>query len=217
MAHLKRAPLTLTLCLAYIFFSPQLGLCNLKISIKKYLHTSISSSSLEKISRYNHLIDYFSGISYFRPDYKVSPDFIRALILAESACDPRAVSEKNAFGLAQILLSTGKEAALELSRTNVPFRYINTEKLKNLKGSDLFDPAINILLTCYLISKYNYKYNGKLELVLSAWNAGEYTENLDSGLPAPYPETYELIGKVNGYFLYLLDQNKGYGKRYSYN
>lgn len=217
MAFLKRARLVITLCLAVIFFLPQPGICNLKIYLKKYQHTSIPSSSLEKISQYNHLIEYYSSISYFRPDYKVSPDFIRALILAESACDPRAVSEKNALGLAQILPSTGKEAALELSRKNVSFRYMNSQKLKNLKENDLFDPAINILLTCYLISKYNYKYNGKLELVLSAWNAGEYTENLDSGLPAPYPETYELIGKVNGYFLYLLDQNKGYGRRYSYN
>ena len=216
MSPLKHASLTL-LCLACIFLLPQSGLCNLKISLKKYLHTSIPFSSLEKISRYDYLIDYYSGISYFRPDYKVSPDFIRALILAESACDPNAVSEKKALGLAQILLSTGKEAALELSRTNVPFRYIDTERLKNIQESDLFDPAINILLTCYLISKYNYKYDGKLELVLTAWNAGVNTENLNFGLPAPYDETYELIGKVNGYFLYLLDQNKGYGRRYSYN
>jgi soluble lytic murein transglycosylase len=217
MTFLKHAQMVLTLCLACTLFFPQPGLCNLKIYLKKYLHTSIPTSILEKISQYDHLINYYSSISYFRPDYKVSPDFIRALILAESACDPRAVSEKNALGLAQILLSTGKEAALELSRRNVSFRYMNSQKLKNLKEDDLFDPAINILLTCYLISKYNYKYNGRLELVLSAWNAGEYTENLDSGIPAPYPETYELIGKVNGYFLYLLDKNKGYGRRYSYN
>ncbi len=217
MSPLKHASLTLSLCLAYIFLFPQSGLCNLKISLKKYQYATIPSSSLEKISRYDHLIYYYSNISYFRPDHKVSPDFIRALILAESACDPNAVSEKKALGLAQILLTTGKEAALELSRTNVPFRYIDTERLKNLQESDLFDPAINILLTCYLISKYNYKFNGKLELVLSAWNAGVNTENLIFGLPAPYDETYELIGKVNGYFLYLLDQNKAYGRRYSYN
>ena len=217
MACFKYVPLTLILCLTCILSAPRPGLCDLKISIKKYRHVSISSSDLEKISRYDHLIDYYSGISYFRPDHKVSPDFIRALILAESACEPRAVSEKNAFGLAQILLSTGKEAALELSRTNGSFRYVDRERLKNIQEEDLFDPAINILLTCYLISKYNYKFSGRLELVVSAWNAGENTENLGSGLPAPYAETLELIGKVNGYFLYLLEQNKGYERRYSYN
>ncbi len=217
MLRFKYIALTLVLCLAALLSVPQPGFCNLKISIKKYLHTSISSSDLDKISRYDHLIDYYSGISYFRPDHKISPDFIRALILAESACDPLAVSEKNARGLAQILPSTGKEAALELSMANVPFRYIDRERLKNIQEEDLFDPAINILLTCYLISKYNYKFSGKLELVVSAWNAGENTGNLGSGLPAPYAETLELIGKVNGYFLFLLEQNKGYDRRYSYN
>jgi soluble lytic murein transglycosylase len=213
----KYSRLTLTVCLIYVFCFPQAGFCNLKLYIKKYMNTAIPAGSLEKISRYNHLIHYYSGFSYFRPNYKVSPDFIKALILAESACNPQAVSEKKALGLGQIVLSTGKEAALELSKTNVPFKYIDPQRLKNLKGDDLLDPAINILLTCYLISKYNYKYDGRLELVLSAWNAGENAENLDSGLPAPYPETHDLIGKVNGYFLYLLEQNKGYGRQYSYN
>jgi soluble lytic murein transglycosylase len=139
------------------------------------------------------------------------------LILAESSCDPKAVSDNKALGLGQITLSTGKEAARELSKANLPFKYIDPEKLKNLQGKDLLDPAMNILLTCYLISKYNYKYDGKLELVLSAWNTGGNSDYLDSGRPAPYSETHDLIGKVNGYFLYLLEQNKGYIRSYNFN
>jgi peptidoglycan lytic transglycosylase len=185
---------------------PTEGTCNLRTYVRKYLHTSIPAESLEKISRYNHLIDYYSSFSYFRPNTKVSPDFIRALIIAESSCNPKAVSDKNALGLCQILLSTGKQAAAELVRTNFRFRYVDRYRLMNLQRKDLFDPAINILLTCYLISKYITKYNGKLELVLTAWNAGDNTESLDFGQPAPYPETYELIGKVNGYFIYFLDR-----------
>ncbi len=80
--------------------------------------------------------------------------------------------------------------------------------LKNFKEDDLFDPATNILLTCYLISKYNFRYNGKLDLVISAWNAGENIGSLKIGKPAPYSETHNLIGKVNGYYLYLLKLKK---------
>lgn len=196
----------LTVGLAFLFLSPAQGFCNLKPYLKKYLHTSIPADSLERISRYNYLIDYYSGLPYFRKSHKVNPDFIRALILAESSCDPGAVSEKDAVGLCQILFETGKRAALELSRTGYPFRYIDRYRLKNLRRKDLFDPAINILLTCYLIAKYNHKYNGRLELVLTAWNAGDNTESLDFGQPAPYPETCDLIGKVNGYFIFLLDR-----------
>jgi len=109
--------------------------------------------------------------------------------------------------LGQILFTTGKRAASELAQTGYSFKYVKHFRLLHLRRKDLYDPAINILLTCYLISKYNNEYDGKLDLVLTAWNAGDNTESLDSSLPAPYHETFDLIGKVNGYYLYLLDHN----------
>ena len=124
--------------------------------------------------------------------------------MAESDANPRAVSSKSAMGLGQIIYSTGKQAALELSRCRFRFRYISKNKLRNLQKRDLFDPEINILLTCYLISKYNYKFRGKLELVLTAWNAGEYQKELSQGKVASYPETQDLVGKVNSYYIDLL-------------
>ena len=180
---------------------------NLYSSVKKYKNKSVSQEEIKKLARYDHLIRYFSDFSYFIPRHKVSPNFIRALILAESAASPQAVSNKNALGLGQILLSTGKEAARKLAQSTTQFRYVSKEKLKNLQKKDLFDPAINILITCYLVAKYNYKFDGKLELVLSAWNAGENTKSLSRGRHAPYRETENLIGKVNAYYLYLL-QNR---------
>lgn len=161
---------------------------------------------LERIEQYNYLIDYFTSFSYFKPRYKVSGDFIRALILAESGGNQHAVSSKNAYGLGQIILTTGRMAAKELSTSDTLFRYIDRETLNNLQREDLFDPAINILLTCYLIAKYNHKFDGRLDLVVSAWNAGENTRSLSQGQHAPYSETKELIGRVNGYYLYLLRQ-----------
>ncbi len=172
--------------------------------VRKYNDVKISQTQLKKIARYSHLINYFSSFSYFRPRYKVSPDFIKALILAESGANPYAVSEKNALGLGQILHSTGRQAAKDLFISGRKFRYLNNYKLQDLQAEDLFDPAINILLTCYLISKYNYRFDGKLDLVVSAWNAGENVDSLKIGMPAPYSETHNLIGKVNGYYLYLL-------------
>ncbi len=172
--------------------------------VNKYRNTTISRAQLQRIKRYDNLIQYFSSFSYFLPRHKVSPDFIRALILAESNANPRAVSNKNAQGLGQIMYSTGKQAAFELSKSSVHFNYVTKKTLRNLTKEDLFDPAVNILLTCYLIAKYNYKFDGKLELVLSAWNAGEYTDSLSKMKHAPYKETENLIGKVNGYYLFLI-------------
>jgi peptidoglycan lytic transglycosylase len=177
-------------------------------SINKFKDSTVSYQTLKRLSPYNKLINYFSQFTFFRRNHKVSPDFIRALIIAESSVNPLAVSPKGAMGLGQIMYPTGREAAKELSQSNFKFRHINHQKLAHLQKEDLFDPAINILLTCYLISKYNYKFNGRLELVLSAWNAGEYHKELGEGRPVPYQETHDLIGKINGYYIDLLQKRK---------
>lgn len=190
--------------------SPSTAHADLSSAVEKHKHIKITSDQLQRLRKYNHLIRYFSGFSFFRPRYKVSPDFIRALILAESNCNPFAISPKDALGLGQIIHSTGRKAARDLYDTRINFRYINIYKLKNLEKEDLFDPAINILLTCYLISKYNYRFNGRLDLVVSAWNAGENVDSLKIGLPAPYSETHNLIGKVNAYYLHLLKLRKNF-------
>ncbi|MDD3814558.1 MAG: transglycosylase SLT domain-containing protein [Desulfocapsaceae bacterium] len=187
---------------------PVSGHSELASSLNKYKDVNLSAERLKKIGRYHGLIEYFAGFTFFQPRHKVSPDFIRALILAESDANPRAISSKNARGLGQIIPSTGIEAGLELSKGTVDFRNVSRSRLSALSEADLFDPEVNILLTCYLIAKYNYKFNGHLALVLSAWNAGENIKELKQGQYAPYQETHELIGKVNGYYLCLLQQQK---------
>ncbi len=194
-----------------VFFCCLLTLCfssaaeaELTNYIHQYHKSTISRDQLQRLNRYNHLIDYFADFSYVAPRHKVSADFIRALILAESNANPKAISHKNALGLGQILLTTAQQAAKKLSESQTHFQYIDKTRLANLKRSDLFDPAINILITCYLIARYNHKFEGKIELVLSAWNAGEYTPSLSAMKHAPYQETENLIGKVNGYYLYFL-------------
>lgn len=173
-------------------------------SVSKYRDSRVHRQDIEKLRQYDHLIQYFAGFCYFRPKHKVSPDFVRALILAESGANPKAISSKNALGLGQILFETGDRAAKELASSLTAFRYVSKGRLRNLQEEDLFDPAVNILITCYLVAKYNYKFAGRLDLVVSAWNAGEYTESLSRLSHAPYQETEDLIGKVNAYYVYLL-------------
>ena len=158
------------------------------------------------MARFNHLIEYFSSFSYFKPRHKVNANFIRALMLAESNGEPRATSNKDAKGLCQITFPTGKQAASELAKKNINFRYVSKRRLLNLRPHDLYSPSINILLTCYLISKYNYTFQGKLDLVVAAWNAGEYS--ITNNRPPQYKETLNLIGKVNGYFIYFLKNQR---------
>jgi len=195
-------------CMGLLLLMPVSARSELFQQVNKYADITLTPERLHKIDRYSSLIDYYCGFSFVQPRHKVSPDFIRALILAESDANPRAISRKNAIGLGQIIASTGIEAGLALSRGTVDFHNVSRARLQNLSEEDLYDPAVNILLTCYLIAKYNQKYNGQIALVLSAWNAGENIKELKQGQYAPYQETHELIGKVNGYYRCLLQQKK---------
>ncbi len=201
---------SILLCLIIIalFGSQRINASPLRQALNKYKNNEVSLQALKRLSPYSKLINYYSKFTFFRAHHTVSPDFIRALILAESNANPRAISTKGAMGLGQIIYPTGKQAAKELSQSNFRFRSVSHSRLANLKKEDLFDPAVNILLTCYLISKYNYKFDGRIELVISAWNAGENLKELNHGRPAPYKETHNLIGKVNSYYIDLLQKKK---------
>lgn len=169
------------------------------IYLRKYLTIDLSGTQTATLGKYDSLVRYFSSLSYYRPGYTVNPDFVRALILAESGGDQFAVSEKNALGLCQLLYPTAQEAAREFLATGTKVRFVSGERLRSLQPIDLFDPAVNILLACFLIAKYNHAYDGRLDLVVSAWNAGQ--GSILNGRPPGYPETLDLIGKVNGYLL----------------
>lgn len=192
-----------TLILIFFLFADSAN-ADLNSSVRHYKDISLSETLLKRSQKYDHLVKYFTSFAFFEPYHKVSPEFIHALILAESSGNPLAVSIDDALGLGQLLLTTARPAAKELAQTGYNFKYISRRKLINLQRKDLFDPATNILLTCFLISKYNYKFDGRLELVISAWNAGENVEQLKRMKHAPYSETENLIGKINGYYLYLL-------------
>ncbi|PIE59492.1 MAG: lytic murein transglycosylase [Desulfobulbus propionicus] len=173
---------------------------SLSYYVNKYRGIAVNSVQAHRISRYNHLIEHFSSFAYIQSGHKVNPDFIRALMLAESNAKPRAVSSKGARGLCQIMFSTGKIAAQELAKLDLRYRYVSRRRLVRLKEKDLFSPSVNILLTCYLIAKYNDRFRGRLDLVVAAWNAGE--NSIHRSRVPQYKETLDLIGKVNGYFTY---------------
>ncbi len=204
----NRVCASLVLSLLFCILLTPCQALQLKESLDRYKTITVSNRAIQRLKPYNKLVDHYAKYTFFKRNHKVSPDFIRALILAESDANPRAVSSKGARGLGQIMYATGKQAALELSKSRFRFPQISRKRLANLQKNDLFDPGMNILLTCYLISKYNHKFKGRLDLVVTAWNAGEYHKELKKGRPAPYKETHNLIGKVNAYYIDLLRKRK---------
>lgn len=104
----------------------------------------------------------------------VHPALLRAVIAAESAFDPQAVSAKGAQGLMQLRPATAH-------------RYGVTRP---------FDPAENVRGGARYLHDLLKRYRNDLELALAAYNAGENAVDRYGGRIPPYPETQQYVPTV---------------------
>ena len=110
--------------------------------------------------------------------HRLDPALVKAVISTESGWNPRAISQKGAVGLMQLIPATAQRFGV----------------------GNPFDPAQNVEGgTTYLKSLLD-RYNGDLTKSLAAYNAGERAVDLSGGVPA-YRETQKYVQKVtNAYF-----------------
>lgn len=108
--------------------------------------------------------------------FKINASLVKAIIVAESNCNPSAVSKKGAQGLMQLMPSTAKK----------------------LKVSQPFDPRDNVVGGVKYIKGLLASY-GDLRLALAAYNAGPGAVSKYAGIP-PYRETINYVKKVIRYY-----------------
>jgi hypothetical protein len=103
----------------------------------------------------------------------LDPKLVRALIQAESGYNVRAVSNKGAIGLMQLMPDTASE----------------------LKVRNPYDPDQNIRGgTLYLRQMIDH-FAGKVELAIAAYNAGPGAVEKHGGIP-PFAETRDYVRRV---------------------
>lgn len=108
----------------------------------------------------------------------LDPALIHAVIATESKHNPRAKSNKGAFGLMQLMPATAR-------RFNV--------KDKN-------DPKQNIVAGAKYLRELLTLYKGDLKLTLAAYNAGPGAVKKYSNHIPPYRETMHYVPKVLKYY-----------------
>jgi soluble lytic murein transglycosylase len=109
--------------------------------------------------------------------YRLDPNLIKAVIMAESNFRVHALSAKGAQGLMQLMPATAEALAV----------------------SNPFHPAQNIAGGVkYLRYLLDY-FHGDLTLTLAAYNAGPTTVEKWQGVP-PFPETAEYIHRVKKFY-----------------
>lgn len=90
----------------------------------------------------------------------LDPYMVAALIRQETEFNPGAISNKNAYGLMQLLPSVGKSMAKE-------------EGIHHFSTNDLLDPDINIRLGTRYLRQTLDKFNSQPEYTFAAYNAGD--------------------------------------------
>ncbi len=110
--------------------------------------------------------------------HNVPAALIAAVIKAESGFNPKAVSKRGAKGLMQLNRVTRIE----------------------MKLNNAFDPKANIHAGTRYLKRLMKRYNGNIELVLAAYNAGPSAVARHGGIP-PYGQTRRYVPKVINYYL----------------
>ncbi len=106
--------------------------------------------------------------------HALSPDFVRAVIQAESAFNPLARSPKGAMGLMQLMPQTAAE-----------YRVL-----------DAYNPAENIRAGVAYLKSLMLRFDNDVSLALAAYNAGPTAvEKYGRSVP-PYKETRKYVAKI---------------------
>ena len=122
--------------------------------------------------------------------YNIDIELLQAVIAAESGFDPQAISPKGATGLMQLMPATAERFGVQADAANT------LEK-------KLFDPRTNVQAgTRYLRYLLNM-FQGKLDLALAAYNAGEGAVKRAGNRVPDYKETQDYVKTVSNLYAWL--------------
>lgn len=137
---------------------------------------------------------YWQELSYDAQKQGLDPYLVTSLIRQESEFNPTVVSRANAWGLMQLLPSTGKMLAKEQGE-------------RRFNANELFDPGENMRLGTAYLRQHIDHYGGQVEYALASYNAGDgpvrqwiasgdYKDVAEWVESIPYTETRDYVESI---------------------
>jgi soluble lytic murein transglycosylase-like protein len=136
----------------------------------RYRPVSSKRNSAGDERRYDHIIRMLCR------EHQMDFSLVKAVIKAESAFNPQAISKKGARGLMQLMPDTARELSVD----------------------DPFDPYDNLQGGVRYLRQMLNIFNGDVTLAVAAYNAGPGAVQSSNAVP-PYPETRMYVKRVLQY------------------
>ncbi len=140
---------------------------------KLHAPDGISPIAQEVLRYHQQVAPYLSIIQRAAQRWRFDPALLKAIIIAESGGNPRAISPAGAKGLMQLMDETAQFLGVQ----------------------DPFDPEENIFGGTQYLAQLRDRYDN-LKLALAAYNAGPTAVDRYRGIP-PYPETQRYLQRVS--------------------
>lgn len=104
-------------------------------------------------------LPFQASVERYSREFDLDPFIVAALIRQESEFNPAVVSRARAYGLAQVLPSTGRELSRRLG-------------IRPYRANMLFVPEINLRIGIYFLRSLFDRLQGNWEATLASYNAG---------------------------------------------
>ena len=121
---------------------------------------------------------FTSTINYYALRYRLPPPLLHAVVTAESAYDPNAISRTGAVGLMQLMPDTAKRYGVRNRR----------------------NPSDNLNGGTHYLRDLLLMFDNNLTLALAAYNAGEGNVKKYGNKVPPFKETRNYVNKVINFY-----------------
>ena len=137
-----------------------------------------SYSRIDISSMQRNKLRYTAIIEETAQRWQLSPELLHAVVRAESAYDPNALSSAGAQGLMQLMPKTARRYSVD----------------------NVWDPAENLDGGARYLRDLLQMFDSDLKLALAAYNAGENAVRKYGNQVPPFPETRNYVRKVIAFY-----------------